>query len=242
MKIPDYIWIVIPVYNHASTLQDVVRKTLKHTKNVIVVDDGSEDADIKKLLKNFNIQLIKHPSNMGKGAALRTAAKYLSKNQNASYLITIDADGQHNPDDIKNFLPHIKQNSTTIILGNRDFSTGNVPEKSKFGRKFSNFWIQLETGCSVYDSQSGFRGYPIKLLSDTKCVSEHYAFETEILVRGVWAGLKVVNVNISVFYPEKKERISHFRPIMDNLRISLLHSRLTTEKLLKSILRKKCLL
>ena len=238
MKIKNYIWIVIPVYNHAGTLPDVVHKTLKYTDNVLVVDDGSEDADISLLLKDLKVKVLKHEKNRGKGAALRTAAEYLQNNTNASYIITLDADGQHSPDDIQKFLPYITQKCNNIILGNRDFSSSNVPEKSKFGRKFSNFWIKLETGKEVFDSQSGFRGYPISLLTDTKCLSEHYAFETEILVRGVWAGLNVVNVNISVYYPEKNKRISHFRPFIDNFRISLIHSRLTLERFIRKLFRK----
>ena len=238
MKIKNYIWVVIPVYNHSGTIQDVVKKTLKYTDNVLVVDDGSEDSDISLLLKKFNVKVLKHEKNRGKGAALRTAAEYLQKNTNASYIITLDADGQHSPDDIKNFLPYITPESNNIILGNRDFSSTNVPEKSKFGRKFSNFWIKLETGKEVFDSQSGFRGYPVTLLTNTNCLSEHYAFETEILVRGVWAGLDVVNVNISVYYPEKNKRISHFRPFIDNFRISLIHSRLTLERFIRKLFRK----
>jgi glycosyltransferase involved in cell wall biosynthesis len=128
MKINDYIWIVIPVYNHSGTLKNVVEKTLKYTCNVLVIDDGSNDADISEILKNLNVKLIKHNINRGKGAALRTAAEYLQKNTSASYIITLDADGQHSPDDIQKFLPFIDENSSNIILGNRDFTSSNVPE------------------------------------------------------------------------------------------------------------------
>lgn len=231
MKCPDFTWIVIPVYNHSKTIQQVVEKSLLLCPNVLVIDDGSTDAKIAEILKNVEVKIITHEKNKGKGAALRTAARYV-KNQGGSYIITLDADGQHDPEDIKNFLPHISKDCHNIILGTRDFDSGNVPERSKFGRKFSNFWIRLETGCDVRDSQSGFRGYPVNLLTDIKCIAEHYAFETEILVRGVWGGMNVVNVNISVFYPEREKRISHFKPFLDNLRISLLHSRLTAEKAL----------
>lgn len=231
MKCPDYIWIVIPVYNHSETIKDVVEKSLKESKNILVVDDGSTDAKIADLLEDTGVKVITHPKNKGKGAALRTAAKEVAK-EGGTYIITLDADGQHDPADIKNFLPHISEDCTNIILGTRDFDSGNVPERSKFGREFSNFWIRFETGCEVSDSQSGFRGYPVNLLNDMKCIAEHYAFETEILVRGVWGGMDVVNVNISVFYPEREKRITHFKPFLDNLRISLLHSRLTVEKAL----------
>lgn len=232
MKCDNYIWAVIPVYNHSTTLKKIIQETLKLCQNVLVVDDGSTDADITYLLSELNVKVIKHKENMGKGAALRTAAEYIIE-QNGRYIITLDADGQHDPKDIKYFLPLISENCKTIILGERDFDSLNVPEKSKFGRKFSNFWINLETGCEVRDSQSGFRGYPAELLNDTKCVAEYYAFETEILVRGAWLGMKIENVNISVYYPTKEQRITHFKPFLDNFRISLLHSRLCMEKLFK---------
>lgn len=231
MKCPDYMWIVIPIYNHSGTIKEVVKKTLRYCKNIVVVDDGSTDANIAELLINSETTVITHSKNQGKGKALRTAAKYVVE-KGGTYIITLDADGQHNSEDIKNFLPHISEDCSKIILGTRDFNSETIPERSKFGRKFSNFWIRLETGCDVQDSQSGFRGYPAHLLTDIKCVAEHYAFETEILVRGVWEGMEVVNVNISVYYPEQGKRITHFRPFLDNLRISLLHARLTIEKAL----------
>ena len=231
MKCPDYIWTVIPVYNHSDTVRKVVEETLQLCDNVLVVDDGSTDAKIAEILSDTKAKVITHETNLGKGSALKTAADYVIKN-GGTYIITIDADGQHDPEDINKFLPHISEDCKNIVLGTRDFDSGNVPDRSKFGRKFSNFWIRLETGCDVRDSQSGFRGYPAHLLTDTKCIAEHYAFETEILVRGVWEGLHVVNINISVFYPEKGKRITHFKPFLDNFRISLLHSRLTGEKLL----------
>ena len=234
MKCPDYIWIAIPVYNHADTVKDVVEKTLLYCTNVVVVDDGSTDAKIAELLYDINVEVITHKINMGKGAALRTAAEYIIKKA-GRYIITLDADGQHAPEDIENFLPHLSGNCKSIIIGTRNFNSGNIPEKSKFGRKFSNFWIYLETGCDIEDSQSGFRGYPVRLFTDIKCVTEHYAFETEILVRGIWEGINVINVNISVYYPEHNKRITHFKPFLDNLRISLLHTRLTVEKVLNHL-------
>jgi len=231
MKCPDYIWIVIPVYNHSTTVKEVVEKSLQQCEQVLVVDDGSTDAKIEDLLKDLDVKVITHSKNQGKGSALRTAAKHVHQ-QGGTYIVTLDADGQHDPADIKNFLPHITDECSNIILGTRNFDSRNVPERSKFGRNFSNFWIRFETGCDVRDSQSGFRGYPVNLLTDMKCIAEHYAFETEILVRGAWGGMDVVNVNISVYYPEGDKRITHFKPFLDNLRISLLHSRLTVEKAL----------
>ena len=232
MKAPDYAWCVIPVFNHSSTLKKVVEGTLAFFDDrVVVVDDGSTDANIAELLDGVGVTVLTHKRNQGKGKALRTGAEYVLEH-GGKYIITLDADGQHHPEDIAEFIPHINEDADNLIIGTRHFDSEHVPERSKFGRKFSNFWINFETGAEVQDSQSGFRGYPAELLADKKLVSNHYAFETEILVRGVWRGLKVVNVDISVFYPERGKRITHFRPFLDNLRISLLHSRLTAEKIL----------
>ena len=231
MKCPDYVWGLIPIFNHSATLKKVVEGVLVYCDHVVVVDDGSTDANIADLITGLGVKLLAHDCNMGKGAALRTGAQYV-ESQGGKYIITLDADGQHHPEDISQFIPHITEKIDNIIIGTRHFNSENVPEKSKFGRKFSNFWINFETGADVHDSQSGFRGYPTEVLVNKKYASGHYAFETEILVRGVWSGLKIVNVDISVFYPERKKRITHFKPFMDNLRISLLHSRLTTEKIL----------
>jgi glycosyltransferase involved in cell wall biosynthesis len=205
MKTPPYIWCLIPVYNHSATIKKVVEGTLKQCPKVVVVDDGSTDAKVTDILKETKVKVITHEKNLGKGAALRTGAEYIKK-QGGLYIVTLDADGQHNPEDISHFLPHMDKKADKIVIGTRKFDSENVPERSKFGRKFSNFWINFETGCRVRDSQSGFRAYPTSLLVNEKYCSDHYAFETEILVRGVWDGLDIVNVDISVFYPEREKK------------------------------------
>ena len=231
MKCPEYIWVVIPVYNNAATLKQVADGALKHCDRVLVVDDGSTDADVRELLSGTAARVITHQINRGKGCALKTGFDHVIEN-GGGYVVTLDADGQHDPEDILLFLPHISEGGRKIILGSRDFASASIPEKSKFGRKFSNFWIKLQTGREVLDSQSGFRAYPAELLKNVRCISAHYDFETEILVRGIWAGFDTLCINISVFYPEKDKRVSHFRTFRDNLRISLLHSRLCCEKML----------
>ncbi|MBN1864479.1 MAG: glycosyltransferase family 2 protein [Victivallales bacterium] len=227
---PEYIWTIIPVYNHAVELRQVVCKTLENCPRVLVVDDGSTDAVVADLLSGTGAEVVSHSRNMGKGHALRTGFEYVA-GRGCKYAITLDADGQHNPEDIQIFLPHISPDGRTIVLGTRDFGSSNVPGKSKFGRGFSNFWIKWQTGREVHDSQSGFRAYPGELIRNVRCLSGHYDFETEILVRGIWMGMDVKNVNISVHYPKKGVRISHFRTFSDNLRISRLHTRLTFERM-----------
>lgn len=217
--------IVIPVYNHAKSLRDVVLKALEVHDTVMVVDDGSTDGGLDTL-KGLDIIVRQHPINRGKGAAILTAAK-AACGLGMTHMVTIDADGQHNPDDFKRFVPLVKRDPHAIIVGKRDFQTMDVPCLSRFGRHFSNFWLRLQTGQAVRDTQSGFRSYPLVVLERLKLRENGYAFEVEVLVKAAWAGIALRAVDISVYYPPGSERISHFHVIRDNVRLSLLNTKLT---------------
>ncbi len=224
------IWGVIPTFNNKDTVFDVACKCRERLRNVCVVDDGSTDADIEKLFLGTDIIVLKHGKNLGKGKVIRTALEYIS-NAGAEWMITIDADGQHYPEDIARFIPLLSQNPGAIIVGVRDFSSPNIPGRSRFGRAFSNFWLRLETGQSIQDSQSGFRAYPVKYLSLMKTGGKYYDFEIEVLTRAAWSGLELKQVPINVFYPSAAMRVSSFKPFLDNLRISLMHTRLVGRRL-----------
>ena len=153
-------WCVIPVYNNAKTLQSVVRSCKRQIENVVIVDDGSTDLDVSRMAVDENVIVIKHPENKGKGLALMTGFKYVEE-QGGKYAITIDADGQHYPQDIDRIIAKIEDQDDVIVIGSRDFSAENIPGKSKFGRNLANFWFKVETGLSIDDCQSGYRAYPI---------------------------------------------------------------------------------
>jgi glycosyltransferase involved in cell wall biosynthesis len=225
------IWCVIPTFNNKSTIKEVALGCRKYLEHILVVDDGSYDADIQALFSGTDIIVLKHPKNLGKGQAIRTALDFIQK-QDGKFMLTIDADGQHYPQDIEKFIRLLKDDSGSIIIGCRDFTQKNVPGKSQFGRAFSNFWLRLETGVVISDTQSGFRCYPVKYLSQIKTSGNYYDFETEILIRACWSGIKLTEVPINVFYPEPGLRVSSFHPFIDNLRISLMHIRLLGRRLL----------
>jgi len=222
--------IVIPVYNHGDTLRGVVTRALKVNDQVMVVDDGSTDGGIDTL-SGLNVHIIRHPQNLGKGAAILAAAK-AARRLGMTHMITIDADGQHDPSDTRHFIPVLHSNPLAIIIGKRNFCTTNVPQSAGFGRHFSNFWFRLQTGQVLGDTQSGFRGYPLAVLEKLKLREKHYAFEVEVLVKAAWGGIKLHEVNISVFYPPSRERVSHFRLFKDNFELSLLNTRLTLRSIL----------
>lgn len=226
----DHIWCAVAVYNNRETLRAVVEGCLNYLGNVVVVDDGCTDADVRRLLDGLDVTILRHERNMGKGEAILTASRYIEK-RGGLYMITIDADGQHNPDDILKFIPVIAESETALIVGARDFSVPNIPGSSRFGRRFANFWLRVETGQYIDDCQSGFRAYPVRYLNQLVFRGRHYDFEAEVLAKAAWAGLTLKTVKVSVYYPRPEDRVSSFRPFVDNLRLSLVHSMLVLMRL-----------
>lgn len=215
--------IVIPTYNNLKTLRTVTEKALSTGLKVLVVNDGSTDGSTETL-EGLPVERMDFTVNRGKGAAILSAAEWADTNK-FTHIITIDADGQHNPGDIPRFLDMIKKNPWTIIVGNRQFKD-TVPFSSRFGRKFSNMWVWITTGCRVPDSQSGFRAYPVAALRQVTCRGRRYDFEVEILVRGAWAGLPITHTDIPVHYSDETIKASHFDPLRDNARISWTYTQL----------------
>jgi uncharacterized protein (DUF2062 family) len=224
------ILVVVPVYNHARTIRDVVQRVLSQGHTVLVVDDGSTDGSGGQM-SDLAITLLAHDHNMGKGAAILTAARHAEK-MGMTHIITLDADGQHAPEDIDRFIPQIRQEPSAIFVGKRDFSGENIPGSTRFGRKFSNFWFRAQTGFSLADTQSGFRAYPVFVLTGLSLSECRYSFEIEVLVKAAWAGIRTRDIDISVHYPPKTQRVSHFDKLRDNARLTHLNARLTMRALL----------
>jgi glycosyltransferase involved in cell wall biosynthesis len=219
--------IVIPHYNHNATLRAVAEKCASQGIATAVFDDGSTVSPEKEIA-DLPIAFIRFEENKGKGRILQSAAKW-AKEKGFTHIITIDADGQHNPSEISLFLAAAESNPAVIIIGVRQFDN-TVPLSSRFGRKFGGFWVHFQTGKPVADIQSGFRCYPVKVLNVIPVWCKRYAFEVEIVVRALWAGFEVREVPVSVLYA--KERISHFHKLKDNLRLTLLNTHLTMRSML----------
>jgi glycosyltransferase involved in cell wall biosynthesis len=230
LSLYDRIWAVIPVYNNAATVIEVAQGCRAELPHVLVVDDGSTDGDIAGMFRGTDIVVVRHDINLGKGKAILTALATV-REKGGEIMITVDADGQHHPSDIRKFLPVLAEDPTAIVIGARDMDSPNVPSSSRFGMGFSDFWLRLETGVRMTDTQSGFRAYPVKLLSELVFDSGRYDFEVEVLARAAWAGLAIKSIGVEVTYPEKGKRISHFRPFLDNLRLTHRHVLLVLRRL-----------
>ncbi len=217
--------VIIPVYNHELTVATVVRKAQALGFPVWVVDDGSTDSTYNQVKTIEGVRILHHDVNRGKGAALATGM--LAASKTADWAITLDADGQHRPGDAKNLIDAIQNGQRPIVIGCRQgMQQARAPWTSRFGRKFSNFWVMASGGPDVADSQSGFRIYPLPESLDLKVKSGRFQFEIEILVKAFWRGWAVAEAPVSVSYHPGTPRISHFHPWLDFFRNSGLFTRL----------------
>jgi glycosyltransferase involved in cell wall biosynthesis len=215
--------VIIPTYNNAATLAGVIADVAACTQQVIVVNDGSTD-ETERIARSFPfVKYIGYAKNTGKGWALRKGFS-LALELGYRFAITIDSDGQHFAKDLPVFIDKMDPAGNALIIGARNMDQAAVPGKSSFGNTFSNFWFKVETGIDCPDTQSGYRLYPIALLKDVRFFTRKYEFEIEVLVRAAWKGIPVEWVPVTVYYPPKEERISHFRPFKDFSRISVLNT------------------
>jgi glycosyltransferase involved in cell wall biosynthesis len=226
---PSKIAAVIPVYNHAATLRAVAERTLAVHPAVIVVDDGSRDGGAETLA-GLPIHSVRHPVNLGKGAAILAGARK-ARELGMSHIVTLDADGQHDPEEIPRFVTEVQNHPGALVVGKRDFHGRVAPASSRVGRRISNFWFFVETGRCIGDAQSGFRAYPIRLLEALRLRERRYTFEIEVLVKAAWSGTPIRQVDVSTHYSAPGERVSHFHLFRDNVRLSFLNASLLLQAL-----------
>lgn len=215
--------VLIPTYNNACTVAQVIADVKQYAPDIIVVNDGSTDRTSEILKGIDDIRVIEYKDNKGKGYALRLG---LGKAHELGYryAITIDSDGQHYADDIPVFAERIEQVPDSLLIGARNLTADNMPSKNTFANRFSNFWYKVETGKTLSDTQSGYRLYPLDKLKNLHYITRRYEFEVEIIIRAAWRGVNVENVPVKVYYAPEGERVSHFRPLRDFARISVLNT------------------
>ncbi len=222
--------IIIPSYNHGTRISDVVWQSVGLGFPVFVVDDGSRDATSGILLDIDGITVITHAENRGKGVALQSG--FAAAQKTCDWAITLDADGQHKPEDVESLLSAVSDGMRPIVIGARLGMDGeNVPWTSRFGRGFSNFWVWVSGGPKVTDSQSGFRLYPLPEALGLEVAAKRFQYEVEVLVKAHQKGIPVLEAPVQVVYQRGAERISHFHPWKDFLRNSATFSRLIIRRI-----------
>lgn len=217
--------LVVPVFNHAATVRSVLddlRASVGAQQQIVVVDDGSTDASAAACENLPGVTLLRHPKNRGKGAALLTAFRWAHQ-RGFSHAITVDSDGQHCPADVPRIIDAARAHPDDVIVGWRDMDAAcargmHVPARSRKGRDAARFWLRVQTGQDIPDTQCGLRAYPLAPTLALRYWFKRYDFETEVLARLAWAGLRVRSVPVECIYFPADRRVSHFRPIVDTLR------------------------
>ncbi|MBX2796332.1 MAG: glycosyltransferase family 2 protein [Myxococcales bacterium] len=220
--------VVIPTHDNAGTIARVVRDCLAHHPHVWVIDDGSSDGS-GTLAADAGASVHRHPENLGKGAALLTALQH-AHDAGFSHIIAIDADGQHFPDDLPAFLQAIAEAPEAVICGVRDAAA--TPDGSIWARRNSNFWVWVETGRWLGDTQSGYRAYPVAAVRALHLPPSRYEWEVEVLTRAIWSGVPVRDIPCRVFYPPREQRVSSYRKLWDTARVTWLNVQLVVERIL----------
>ncbi len=210
----DYI-LVIPTHNESATIREVVECALQHLCTVIVVDDGSNDGTVEKLL-NLPITLLRHTENQGKAASLWTGMQ-AALQLGAKGIVTMDGDGQHDPADLSRLLMVAEDNPDTLVIGSRLWNRDVIPKPRYWANRFANFWIAWASGQAIEDSQSGFRVYPAQLIRLCRLefsLDRSFVFESEIIIEAARHKFQCVFLPVQAIYPENA-RPSHFRPVKD---------------------------
>ena len=217
------ICVVLPTYNNEKTISEVVKEALCFCDDVIVVNDGSTDSTAEILHGIASITVVSYPQNKGKGYALKSGFKKALE-LGFAYAITMDTDGQHYPQDIALFLEANQKYPGALVVGSRQMEGVDRPAGSNFANKFSNFWFYVQTGKKMEDTQTGYRLYPLRKLRGLSLLTSRYEAELELMAFASWHGVELVSIPVSVYYPSRDERVSHFRPIKDFTRISVLNT------------------
>ena len=207
------ICLLIPAYNEARTIGQVVSEAREIIESVVVVDDGSQDATAQ-IAEDSGALVIRHPVNSGKGAALRTGFQHVLDN-GYDALITMDSDGQHDVNDIPGFLKAFDERGSGIIIGSRMQDISTMPAIRKFTNKFTSFVGSLLAHQKIRDSQSGFRLISSDVLRAVELETTGYEMESEILIKASRAGFRITSVPIKTIYGQE---VSKINPVVDTCR------------------------
>lgn len=206
------IWAVVPAYNEEKNIAGIIRKAKKYVDEVIVVDDGSKDRT-KEAAEKANAVVLRHIVNLGKGAALKTGCDFAAK-KGAKFMVALDADAQHNPDDIPRFIEKLKKYD--MVFSYRKASR-KMPLVLRFGNWFISNVARVLYGVKLNDTQSGYRAFSKKAYKKIRWNASDYSMESEMISRAGKQKLKYVQIPIKTIYSDKYKGTT----IIDGIKIVL---------------------
>ena len=214
---------VIPAYLEEKHIADVVRRTLQRLPNVLVVDDGSNDATADEARK-AGADVIVHDQNRGKGESIKTGFRYWLEHGSA-YVVILDGDGQHLPEEIDRFLAAASTSGAKLLVGTRMNDVSRMPFVRRAVNRYMSRKISRLCGQEIPDTQCGFRMVHRDLMPDLLGGTERFDYETEMLIIASRAGCRVASVPITTVYSDE---VSSIHPVRDTLRFFKLMRRYKT--------------
>lgn len=205
--------VIIPAYNEAKAIEDLIKQINKHSLDVTVIDDGSTD-NTSVIAKKNNAVVLRNEKNQGKGASLVKGFHYaLAEGYDA--VICMDGDGQHLPEDIPNFVHAAENSKNMILIGNRMEETKTMPWIRIMTNKFMSWLISCVAKQNIPDSQCGFRLIKKELLEKLKLKTLKYEIESEVLIEAAHLGFTIESIPIKTVYQGEKSQIN---PFVDTIR------------------------
>ncbi len=217
----EEVLVAIPAYNAGQMLATVLEGVSRQIERsqILVIDDGSTD-DTRMHAERYGVRVQIHPKNLGKGAALKTAFAYVLQKTNVQAVISLDADGQHAPEYLPEFVKAFVEGQNDLVIGARELSVRVMPFFRVLSNKMTSKLLSWKTGEQIKDSQSGYRAYSRRLIANLQLKTNGYETESEILLQACRAGMKIGFVPIATIY---NGEISHIRGVRDIARFIKLY-------------------
>ena len=211
---------VIPAFNEAQTVGNLIRRVRAHLPDVIVVDDGSSDATAAEA-RRLDVRLVCHAKNAGKGRSLIDGLQ-AAREDGFDAAVTLDADGQHRARDIPRLLQFA--GADTLVLGSRVKDAARMPRVRRIANRIAGFFISWAAGQRIGDTQCGLRVYPTGAVAALGLTGRRrgFVFESEVLIEAARQGWRIVEVPVPAVYPARAPRQSYYRPVVDTAAITVM--------------------